>query len=50
MVGTVRALSFTRHTGPGDGVEQREVFAAACAARGWTAGGAVRQYGSDLRA
>ncbi|MCK9929628.1 recombinase family protein [Frankia sp. Mgl5] len=46
----IRALSFTRHTGPADGAEQREVFAAACAARGWTAGDVVRQYGSDLRA
>ncbi|ORT47423.1 recombinase family protein [Frankia sp. KB5] len=48
--GVVRALSFTRHTGPGDSAEQREVFTSACVARGWTTGGAVREFGSGLRA
>ncbi|ONH49983.1 hypothetical protein CcI49_38000 [Frankia sp. CcI49] len=50
MAGTVRALSFTRHIGPGDSAEQRDVFTSACEARGWAAGGAVREFGSGLRA
>jgi hypothetical protein len=44
--GWLRALSFTRHAvGGSDGPRQRAVFASACAARGWYAGGAVRQFG-----
>jgi hypothetical protein len=44
--GRLRALSFTRHVvGGSDGPRQRAVFTSACAARGWYAGGAVRQYG-----
>lgn len=50
MGGEVRALSFTRHLGGGDDVDQRAVFRAACAARGWLDGGAVRQNGAGTRA
>jgi hypothetical protein len=48
----VRALSFTRQA-PGsmrDLPVQQAVFTAACAARGWSAGGSVGQIGGGLRA
>jgi hypothetical protein len=48
----VRALSFTRQA-PGSMRElpgQRAVFLAACARRGWQAGGSVGQIGGGLRA
>jgi hypothetical protein len=48
----VRALSFTRQTAGSmrDLPVQRAVFTAACAARGWRAGGSVSQIGTGLRA
>jgi hypothetical protein len=47
----VRALSFTRHAVGGVSAlpVQRAVFAAACGARGWSAGGSVREMGPGLR-
>jgi hypothetical protein len=42
----VRALHVTRHgaAAGGEVAKQRAVFQQACAARGWVAGGAVRQF------
>jgi len=48
----MRAVNFTRQA-PGSARElpaQHAVFTAACAARGWTAGGSVGQIGDGLRA
>ncbi|MDT3440982.1 recombinase family protein [Pseudofrankia sp. BMG5.37] len=50
-VSAVRALSFTRRAvGAPDVADQQVVFQAACAARGWTAGGSVCQLGGGLAA
>ena len=52
MAGSLRALHFIRQDagGYGDLADQRAVFAVACTARGWQAGGAVRQIGSGPHA
>ncbi|MBL7494046.1 recombinase family protein [Frankia sp. AgB1.9] len=47
IAGGVRAVSFTRHgVGAARLAVQREVFRAACAERGWVAGGEVSQIGA----
>ncbi|MBL7493138.1 recombinase family protein [Frankia sp. AgB1.9] len=47
MSGGVRAVSFTRHgVGAARLAVQREAFRAACAERGWVAGGEVCQIGA----